>query len=222
MPKNINSFILPDKVIEKMKGQIEKTRDTKKEHGFWLCSKPDNVIIDRRHCEGSKCDLTIEGVCEEDEQKIGIYHTHPRNESRMSAIDMKVVCEAAKEKNGEIVPISLISCIGSLNNEINCFIKKKVQPEYNKKMALSCVEEAIECHNTMEVPVTNKNKQLNDIGIKLKEEYDFEIKKGPMSKNLRERFKIYLTKLEKYEKVKKKYDRRLDILTDKYFDTIKI
>lgn len=48
-------------------------------------------------------------------------------------------------------------------------------------------------------------KRLNDIGIKLKEEYDSEIKKGPMSKNLRERFKIYLTKLEKYEKVKKKY-----------------
>lgn len=226
MTTKIDSYILPNKVIEKMKEQIDKTMSTGTEHAFSLCSKTDNIIVDRKHCEGERCQMTMEIGCEKDEELVGFYHTHPHSsDAQISPGDIKVICEAGKEKNGEIVPIRLIACVGSpTGNKINCFIKKTFPPELDKKMAISCVEEAAECHNTIIVPMDKRERELAEERLKINEELLSIQKKrnGRISEDLRKRYYNHMADVEKFIKGDKKSEERLNKLRDKYFDTINI
>ena len=118
MTKKINSFVLTDDIIERMGYHLERTRSTGLEHGFILCSKrtPDGeVLTDRGHCSGTKCDLRFEYVLTaRDERVVGSYHTHPNSESIMSDADMKISCDHE------------IACVGGdKDNRIRCFVAKK-------------------------------------------------------------------------------------------------
>lgn len=125
MPKQINSFILPDNIMKDMKDKIRETKKSKTELGFALCIEKDNQINDQKdnsqaiktikkgtECIGTKCSIKV-GKCREDQTYIGNYHTHPRAHPTMSITDMVTGCSEE------------IECIGSAPfNTIRCFTRK--------------------------------------------------------------------------------------------------
>ena len=167
--------------------------------------------------------MEIEIGCEKDEEFVGFYHTHPGFDAQISPGDMKIICEAGKKKNGEIVPNRLIACVGSPDdNKINCFAKKTFPPELDKKMAILCVQEAVKCHNTIVVPMDKKRIELAKERLKIHEELIGIEKKrnGIMSEDLRKRCNAHVTKSEEFIKEAKKSDEIFNKLRNKYFDTI--
>lgn len=122
MPKQVNSFILPDNIIKKMKDKIKETKKIKKELGFSLCSdKSSNIITKGIECVGTKCAIKV-GICPKDQIYLGNYHTHPRSHATMSITDMTTGCDEE------------IECIGSVPFEnIRCFVRKTDKTEcFNK------------------------------------------------------------------------------------------
>lgn len=115
MPARLNSFTLPDYIIKKMEDQIDKTRNTKIEHGFNLCKHNDN-IIDKDECTGDTCEIRIKTECSNQDitPKVGDYHTHPRGSPKMSLADIMTACHFD------------FKCIGSIDNSIKCFVRKSV------------------------------------------------------------------------------------------------
>lgn len=115
MPIKLNSFILPDNIIKKMEEQIDKTRNTKIEHGFNLCKYNGNIIY-KDECTGETCKIRIKRECSNQDitPKVGDYHTHPRGSPKMSLADMKPACRFD------------FQCIGSIDNSIRCFLRKSV------------------------------------------------------------------------------------------------
>jgi hypothetical protein len=87
----LNSYILSDIVLKKMKYQQEESRNKKIEFGFALCKEPDdNVLKIGNDCEGrEKCVIRPQMKCKDGENYIGLYHTHPRHTSDPSLADMK-------------------------------------------------------------------------------------------------------------------------------------
>lgn len=130
MPKQINSFILPDNIISDMKDKIKETKKLNIELGFALCidkeSPKDNyqnnyrIIKKGTNCVGTKCSIKV-GECKEDTY-IGNYHTHPSTYPTMSIDDMVTGCSED------------IECIGSAPfNTIRCFTRKTDESQ--------CIEE---------------------------------------------------------------------------------
>ena len=119
MTVKLNSFILPNDIIIKMRDKIRETESTGKEHGFSLCKKPkSDVLIDRAHCIGDECSLKIKRMCRHDELLIGDYHTHPVMGANPSLQDMIVQYDLG------------LGCIGSSeDNEIKCFVRKDKTPD---------------------------------------------------------------------------------------------
>lgn len=121
MPKQINSFILPDNIISNMKDKIKETKKLKTELGFALCTDKENpkdnfqtikTIKKGTDCVGTKCSIRV-GKCKEDQVYIGNYHTHPSTYPTMSITDMVTGC------------LEEIECIGSAPfNTIRCFTRK--------------------------------------------------------------------------------------------------
>ena len=113
MPKQIDSFILPDNTIKYMKDKIGITKKLKIELGFALCTDKDsNIIIKGPECTGSKCSIKA-GTCENNQIRVGDYHTHPRTAATMSITDMVTGCSEKME------------CVGSARyNNVICFVRK--------------------------------------------------------------------------------------------------
>jgi hypothetical protein len=112
MPKQINSFTLPDNIIKEMKNKIKETKKSKVEVGFALCrDEKSHVITKGTECTGTKCSVQL-GRCP-DHIYIGSYHTHPRTHPIMSITDMVTGCSEE------------ITCIGSVPfGTIKCFARK--------------------------------------------------------------------------------------------------
>lgn len=123
MPKNLNSFILSDNIIEIMKQKLKKTGDINKELGFNLCQiEGNNELKDDAHCIGSECRLPLAKACNIG-TKVGTYHTHPKQNSIPSLADLW-----GGYYHG-------VECIGgTADQKIMCYIRKdKVRdPEINK------------------------------------------------------------------------------------------
>ena len=79
MSIKLNSYILPDRLIQKMRTDIDNTKKISLEIGFNLCTKDmTNELQDERHCTGSSCSLTgWRPGCESKGKHVGIFHTHP-------------------------------------------------------------------------------------------------------------------------------------------------
>ncbi len=138
MPKQVDSFILPDNIIKNMKDKIKETKKLKTELGFALCTDKDNqrnqkdnsqiiktiktkTIKKGTECVGTKCSIKV-GRCKENQIYIGNYHTHPRSHPTMSITDMVTGCSEE------------IECIGSAPfNTIRCFTRKTDESQ--------CIEE---------------------------------------------------------------------------------
>lgn len=126
MPKNLNSFILSDNIIEIMKQKLKKTEDIKKELGFNLCHIDDNnELKDDTHCIGSECNMPLAKTCKIG-NKVGTFHTHPKEDSIPSLPDLW---------NGYFYGVECVG--GTVDQKITCYVRKdKVRdPEINKVFA---------------------------------------------------------------------------------------
>ena len=143
MSKQVNSFILPDNIIEDMKDKIKYTKKFKIELGFSLCSEKDsNIITKGSECTGNRCSIRP-GTCRKGQDKVGDYHTHPMTESTMSIAD---IIEGCSQK---------IECIGSAKfDNIVCFVKKT-----NK---YQCLNDTIPFRNE-EYEILEKNAKIRTI-----------------------------------------------------------
>lgn len=125
METKLNGYILREKLKEKMRDTLRKTQQSKVELGFSLCSKSDNIIRARGYYIGSRDEIEIDPrACKEDEKYLGAYHTHPRDDSRASARDLRF-CGLAK----------MICTGGNFDSKIRCYTWKYEQPspmEINK------------------------------------------------------------------------------------------
>jgi len=126
MPKNLNSFILTDDIIEIMKQKLKKTGEIHKELGFNLCKiEGDNELKDDTHCIGSECNLPLAKTCKIG-TKVGTYHTHPKQDSAPSLTDLW-----GGYFHG-------VECIGGTDDQkIMCYIRKdkELDPNINKIFA---------------------------------------------------------------------------------------
>lgn len=117
MTRKLNSYILTDELKEVMRKRLYETRDEKREKGFTLCSKLNNVISARGDHKGDQNKIKIDPeVCYKDEKFLGGYHTHLRGDSNPSITDLSH-CGVHK-----------IVCIGGVkDDEIKCQIWKQKQ-----------------------------------------------------------------------------------------------
>lgn len=115
MPTKLNSFILPDNVIQKMKETVSHSRTKDIEVGFNLCTENGN-LHDENQCIGTECSVYIPKGCTKGKH-VGGFHTHPHSSSKPSIRDI-----ANAYQNG-------MECIGSVEeNGIKCYIRKDTTP----------------------------------------------------------------------------------------------
>lgn len=129
MSAKLNSFILSDNIIEKMKDKIEETRLKKIETGFSLCTeikdirdKDDGTLKIGNECQGTECRISRPMQrCKEKEKYRGLFHTHPSGEIRPSISDILSMYEDG------------IGCIGIAKDNtkviIRCSIRKDKKPD---------------------------------------------------------------------------------------------
>lgn len=123
MPKNLNSFILPDNVIDTMKKKIIKTGQVRRELGFNLCQiEGSNELRDDTHCIGSACEIALAKACKIG-KKVGTFHTHPENGHGISKPSLGDL------KNAYYFGINCIG--GETDKKIQCYVRK--DKELNKK-----------------------------------------------------------------------------------------
>lgn len=115
MSTKLNSFILPDSVIQKMKKNVDNSRFENIEFGFNLCSddqKGQKVLHDEKPCLGNECSVDIPIGCEKGEH-VGLFHTHVTASSKPSIRDILNTYKMS------------INCIGSVEEDsIKCYVRK--------------------------------------------------------------------------------------------------
>lgn len=215
----LNSFILRDNIIDKMKDQLGKTHTTGLEHGFIFCSRhtPEgDVLIDEEHCVGTECKMTFNAICKnKDETFVGDYHTHPEETSLISEIDIPGTCYLG------------IGCIGGTkDNEINCFITKKninkddcisdAKASYKKNLSTNLESDKIdEEREKLSKMIADHNRKA-DGSIIYPEEIDKEAERlSQLKDKLNDRIH------RSNEKIKKYWEFRNGV-TNKYFEKHRI
>ena len=108
----LNSYVLPEDVIIKMKLKIEETKQKNIELGFGLCRmKYVNTLKLGNECSGDKCSITQTPECPTG-LYVGGYHTHPEGAAEPSIADLKNAY------------LNDVECVGSPEeNAIRCFIR---------------------------------------------------------------------------------------------------
>lgn len=115
MLRNINSFVLSNNIIKKMKDKIGESKKKRLELGFNLCTKGETKELqDASHCIGTACEIEIKRTCEGKGNYVGKYHTHPTTSSSPSIQDLAI---AYKE--------GIICVGGSTDNKIKCYVRKE-------------------------------------------------------------------------------------------------
>lgn len=115
MPKKLNSFILSDSLIQKMKTGVEKAKTINKEVGFLLCSDNEELHDDSQ-CIGNECELAMPLTCSKG-RKVGSFHAHTES------TDPSIRDIYDTYKFG-------IGCIGSTEQKkIKCHIRKDKTPK---------------------------------------------------------------------------------------------
>ena len=123
MSTQLNSFILPDEIVKKMKDKIRESRLKMREEGFSLCrSQNNNILKIGNECEGTKCKIERPSqTCKEKEDEYkGLFHTHPSGNINPSIDDLY-----GMYRDG-------LGCIGSpKGDKIKCFIRKDPKIDIN-------------------------------------------------------------------------------------------
>lgn len=156
MSTRLNSFILPDHIIEKMRENIETSRKKKIETGFSLCRKKDVMVLTQGTvCEGSKCEIfpRTQKCLTKDEVFQGFYHTHPTEKARPSFGDIINMYRQG------------LGCIGSVkDNQINCYIRKNL---FDKEVFSDLSTEYYDSRITRLIAKNEYEKRLTEITNKL-------------------------------------------------------
>lgn len=80
MSIKLNGYKLSDNSIKMMKNVINKSEKEGRELGFSLCKRKDSDMINpgpRELCIGERRCVYVPTICREDENNIGLFHTHP-------------------------------------------------------------------------------------------------------------------------------------------------
>lgn len=132
MVVKLNSYLLPNILIDKMKTKIEETKNKKIELGFDLCRTKTNILIAGDECTGTECVIEHKPKCIAG-LHIGGYHTHPKGGSGPSIADL-----IGAYRND-------VECVGSArDNDIKCYVRigrKKPEDEQRIVMASKEIEE---------------------------------------------------------------------------------
>src|SRR3990167_1040786 len=131
----VNSFILSDDLVKKMKCKIEETKEKKIELGFGLCRiGKSNIIRSGGDCTGTECSLTEIRECKVG-YYVGGYHTHPRTGTKPSIADLIIAYDEGVE------------CIGSvIENDIKCVVRTSSAAQQTREEisgALRNIEETL-------------------------------------------------------------------------------
>ncbi len=112
MSIRLNSYVLPEDVVEKMRLKIEETRQKNIELGFGLCRmKYVNTLKPGEECSGNECSIKQMPECQTG-LYVGGYHTHPVGTAEPSIADLKNAY------------INDVECVGSTkDNDIRCFVR---------------------------------------------------------------------------------------------------
>jgi hypothetical protein len=139
MSKKLNSYILPDDVIEEMKNKMREGFSDEIEFGFSLCrNQNSNILKIGEMCTGSSCSVTIPPKCKGNDIYAGAFHTHPYESSRPSSGDVPIFYESG------------LGCIGGIENnkeEINCYTRKSpkdIEVSFLFKNKLTFITDRIE------------------------------------------------------------------------------
>jgi hypothetical protein len=111
MSTKLNSFILPDSVIQKMKRKVEDSRLKDIEVGFNLCEE-NGILHDENPCTGTECAVDIPKGCTRGKH-VGLFHTHSYTSSEPSIQDIANAYQFG------------INCVGSTEEKgIKCYVRK--------------------------------------------------------------------------------------------------
>lgn len=118
MTNILNSYLLTEDAVGKMKNQLETSKKNKIEQGFDLCLK-GQYIHDENICSGDECKIFRKQSCTKGKY-LGGFHTHPEDDSDLSIRDMISIFRNKEH----------ISCIGGdKDNKISCYIVKNIPKE---------------------------------------------------------------------------------------------
>lgn len=112
MVTKLNSYVLPENVIEKMRAKIIETKERNIELGFGLCRlKFINVLKTGNECAGDECSIGYVPECLTG-LYVGGYHTHPKGTTNPSITDLRNAY------------VNDVECVGSVKeNAIRCFVR---------------------------------------------------------------------------------------------------
>lgn len=130
MTTKLNSYILPENVIEKMKVKIAETKEKNIELGFGLCRlKFVNTLTPGSECVGNDCSIVQWPTCPVG-LYVGGYHTHPTGGVQPSIADLRNAY------------INDIECVGSAKeNAIRCFVRSGPRESIDEKKITAIFEE---------------------------------------------------------------------------------
>lgn len=115
MAVKLNSYTLSDDTMRKV---LDRSRDIKKEIGITMCSRQDNFITLRDRHIGKKESTHVMRKCNEGEEYVGYYHTHPIATSKATGIDLakcgdsKIICAggASEQRPQREQTIDSVNC----------------------------------------------------------------------------------------------------------------
>ncbi len=126
MPIKLNSYTLPDDVVEKMKIKIKETKEKKIELGFGLCRmKYVNTLKPGVECTGDECKIIQMPECPTG-LYVGGYHTHPSGIAAPSIADLKNAY------------MNDVECVGAPEEDaIRCFVRLGHRKQEDEKYIIS-------------------------------------------------------------------------------------
>lgn len=130
MATTLNSYVLPDHIIKKMREKIEESREKKIELGFGLCrlSHVSSLRVGDE-CVGDVCTLKRIASCPIGTY-VGGYHTHPRATAEPSIADLKSAY------------IRDVECVGSVKEDaIKCYVRIGHRKTDNERHIIKAEEE---------------------------------------------------------------------------------
>lgn len=138
MAKKLNSYILEDDIIRRMKRMIQETKDDGLERQFDFCAdRKSNILLGRNRCIGKTCSVTSRKICKFGEDLVGSFHTHPIpfSEKPSSADIFNMMNEG-------------LGCVGSATtNQIKCLIFKDGEQRKNYPYMKNVYNDIIKLEN---------------------------------------------------------------------------
>lgn len=220
--KKVGDYYLPQKVVKKMEQNLKLTDEVKVEHGFNLCLKSGSrskKVYPADQCIGNTCEIRLSKGCESGDIRVGAYHTHPLGLPDLSLGDINIACTRRD-----------VTCVGH-GDKINCFTLKKFSDEVQEEKQLK------HCALKSQIDGQHYEDKLRNIRHVRETTLETNLQLDNKLEELNKRYQESQTELKtekekvmkEYNKLSdsevtmsKRYDNRVNKLTPKYFDKVKI